>query len=227
MLWSVRSRLAHAVVAVLVLPGLVGCAGMSNTAKGAAVGTVGGAVAGGVIGRAAGSTAKGVIIGAVVGGATGAIIGSVMDRQAGELERDIPGATVERVGEGILITFDSGLLFDFDSDRIRGETRSNLDELAQSLQKYPDTEIMIIGHTDATGGASYNQDLAERRAQAAEDYLGSRGVSRARVQTRGLGEQEPVASNEDEYGRSRNRRVEVAITAGDEMVEQARSQTGS
>ena len=103
----------------------------------------------------------------------------------------------------------------------------NLDELAQSLEKYPDTEIMIIGHTDAIGSADYNQDLSERRSQAAEDYLGSRGVSRARIQTRGLGEEEPVASNEDEYGRSKNRRVEIAITAGDEMIERARSQTGS
>lgn len=221
-----RSRAAYALIGLLALPGLSGC-GMSSTAKGAAIGAGTGAVAGGVIGNAAGSTAKGVIIGAVVGGAAGALIGSHMDRQANELEQDIPGATVERVGEGILVTFDSGLLFGFDSDAIRGATAGNLDQLAASLKKYPRENMTIVGHTDGTGSMNYNQDLSERRASSAARYLTQEGVSRSRVTTRGLGEQEPVASNEDEYGRSKNRRIEVAIYASEALKQEAERQSGS
>ena len=114
--------------------GLGGCATKMQT--GAVVGTAGGAVAGGVIGKVAGSTAKGAIIGAVVGGVAGAIIGAQMDKQAKELDQNIKGATVERVGEGIKVTFASGLLYDFDSDAIRTEAKANLHELATSLGRY-------------------------------------------------------------------------------------------
>ncbi|MHB1329475.1 MAG: OmpA family protein [Gemmatimonadales bacterium] len=191
--------------------GLTACA--TKTQTGAVVGTAGGAAAGGVIGKVAGSTAKGAIIGAVVGGVAGAIIGSRMDKQAKELEQGIPGATIERVGEGIQITFDSGLLFDTDSDAMRTAAQGNLRELAGSLDKYPDTDIVILGHTDAVGSTPYNQSLSERRANAAATYLMSQGVHGARLVTRGLGETEPVASNDNEAGRQANRRVEVAIYA--------------
>lgn len=191
--------------------GLAACATKMQT--GAVVGTAGGAVVGGVIGKVAGSTAKGAIIGAVVGGAAGAIIGSQMDKQAKELEQNIKGATVERVGEGIQVTFASGLLFDFDSDVIRPEAKINLHELATSLDKYPGTDLVIIGHTDQLGSAAYNQSLSERRATAAAGYLVSQSVSGARIATRGLGETEPTATNDTEAGRQANRRVEVAIYA--------------
>jgi outer membrane protein OmpA-like peptidoglycan-associated protein len=157
----------------------------------------------------------------VVGGAAGAIIGHKMDQQARELEQNIPGAIVERVGEGIQVTFESGLLFDFDSDVVRGSARSNLDELARSLERYDETNLLIVGHTDAVGTDSYNMDLSERRADSAARYLRSRGVDRE-IETAGRGEREPVASNESDSGRSRNRRVEVAIYASPEMVDRAR-----
>jgi outer membrane protein OmpA-like peptidoglycan-associated protein len=199
---------------------------MSKAQQGAIIGAAGGAVAGGLIGNANGSTAKGAIIGAVVGGAAGGIIGNQMDRQARELEQDIPGATVERVGEGILVTFPSGLLFDFDSDVIRGQTRTNLNNLASSLNRNSRTDVTIVGHTDAIGTDAYNQDLSERRAASAAHYLMSRGVRGARLTTRGLGESEPVASNETEGGRERNRRVEVAIYANEAWRDEARRRAG-
>lgn len=193
---------------------LAGCA--TKTQTGAVVGTAGGAVVGGVIGKVAGSTAKGAIIGAVVGGVAGAIIGSQMDQQAKELEQNVKGARVERVGEGIQVTFDSGLLYDFDSDVVRPEARTNLHELALSLEKHSGSNLLIIGHTDQLGSEEYNQRLSERRANAAASYLISQGVSGSRIATRGLGETEPVASNETELGRQTNRRVEVAIFASEE-----------
>jgi outer membrane protein OmpA-like peptidoglycan-associated protein len=193
---------------------LAGCATKAQT--GAVVGTAGGAVVGGVIGKVAGSTAKGAIIGAVVGGVAGAVIGAQMDKQAKELEQNIKGAKVERVGEGIQVTFESGLLYDFDSDVVRPEAKSNLRELATSLDKYPGSDLLILGHTDQLGSVAYNQALSERRANSAGTYLMSQGVSGTRIATRGLGETEPIASNETEAGRQANRRVEVAIFASKE-----------
>lgn len=204
----------------------VGCASMNARTKGGLIGGVAGGVAGGVIGKQAGSTTKGAIIGAIVGGAAGVIIGNQMDQQAKELQQNIPGATVERVGEGIQITFDSGLLFDFDSYVVRGNARSNLDALAASLNKYPNSDLMIVGHTDAVGRDGYNQDLSERRSQAAARYLASQGVDR-RIQTRGVGELEPIDTNDTEAGRERNRRVEVAIYASESLREQAKQQASN
>lgn len=199
-------------VAALTSVSLNGCATHAQT--GAVVGATSGAVVGGVIGKVAGGhTARGAIIGAAVGGTAGALIGARMDRQAKELAQNIPGAKVERVGEGIQVTFESGLLYDFDSDIVRPEARKNLRALAASLDKYPGSDILIVGHTDQVGPASYNQSLSERRASAAADYLVVQGVSRDRVSTRGMGETEPIADNDTERGRELNRRVEVAIYA--------------
>lgn len=190
---------------------LGGCA--TKSATGAVVGSAGGAVVGGAIGKVAGSTAKGAIIGAVVGGTAGAIIGARMDAQARELEQTVDGATVERVGEGIQVTFASGLLYDFNSDVVKPAARTNLQALARSLAKFPDSDVLIIGHTDSVGSDDYNQGLSVRRADAAATYLISEGVTRSRIGTFGLGETEPVASNDTEWGRAANRRVEVAIFA--------------
>jgi len=211
---------------VLLLAGTAGCSSMSKEKKGALIGAAAGGALGGVIGNQTGSTARGAIIGAVIGGAAGGIIGHRMDKQARELEQNIPGAVVRRVGEGIEITFASGLLYDFNSDRVRGDARHNLVELARSLDKYPDTDLLIVGHTDAIGSDAYNQDLSERRSESAGRYLESRGV-RTRIQTRGLGEREPVATNDTDAGRQRNRRVEVAIYASDKLREQARREAAS
>ena len=144
-----------------------------------------------------------------------------MDKQAEELAMEIPGARVERAGEGIVVTFDSGLLFAYDSDAITGNARTNLVELAQSLSKYQDTDVLIVGHTDATGSDSYNQGLSERRAASAANFLASNGVTRTRVKTAGRGEVEPIDSNETQEGRALNRRVEVVIVANEQLRQQA------
>ena len=201
------------------------CATKAQT--GAVVGAAGGAVVGGVIGKVAGSTATGVIVGAAVGGAVGAIIGHEMDKQAQEIKQNIPGATVERVGEGIAVTFASGLLYDFDSDVVRPEAQKNLSSLASSLNQYPGSDILIVGHTDQVGSDAYNQALSERRAASAANYLVAQGVSRSRVATRGVGEAEPVETNDTEDGRSQNRRVEIAIYASEALRQQALDQAAS
>lgn len=202
---------------------LPACASMSNTQKGAVIGAAAGGAAGAVVGKQVGSTAKGAIIGAAVGGTAGALIGARMDKQARELAMEIPGARVERVGEGIVVTFDSGLLFAYDSDNIQGNARTNLTNLAQSLQKYPKTEVLIVGHTDAKGSDSYNQGLSDRRASSAASYLMTQGVERTRVRTTGRGESDPIDANSTDAGRALNRRVEVVIVAGDELKKEVAS----
>jgi outer membrane protein OmpA-like peptidoglycan-associated protein len=221
---SARSALALLTAAVLVVPGLAACAQMTQAERGATIGAATGAAVGGVVGRQAGSTATGAIAGAVLGGAAGAIIGRQMDRQAAELEREIPGADVERVGEGIVVTFDSGLLFDFDSDALRAESRRDLSNFAANLQRNQDTHVLIVGHTDSTGSVQYNMGLSERRAASAANYLVSQGVARHRIRTTGRGPHEPIASNQTEAGRQQNRRVEVAIFASDEYRERVQRQ---
>lgn len=195
--------------------GLGGCASMSKKESGAATGAAAGAVVGGIIGNQTGSTARGAIIGAVVGGAAGAVIGHQMDQQAKEIDASVEGARVERVGEGIAVTFDSGLLFAYDSDVIQPTAQSNLIELSNSLKKYPESQLLIVGHTDDTGSDSYNQGLSQRRADAAAAFLQTQGIARTRIQTSGRGESEPVGSNMSDDGRQQNRRVEVAIYASE------------
>lgn len=219
------NRFVLSAVALLFLgTSLIGCASLSNTEKGAAGGAGAGAVVGGVIGKAAGSTAKGAIIGAVVGGTAGAIIGRQMDKQAAELEQELENGDVERVGEGIQVTFDSGILFDVDSSTLRPEARRNLADLAASLEDYPNTETVIVGHTDATGSDEYNYRLSERRANAAAAYLIDLGVAPSRIRTLGKGETEPIATNDTTTGRQENRRVEVAIFASEEYREELQAQ---
>jgi outer membrane protein OmpA-like peptidoglycan-associated protein len=198
-----------------------GCASMNNTQRGAAAGAGAGGVIGAVIGHNTGSTTRGAIIGAVVGGAAGAVIGHQMDRQAEDLNHDLgQNAEVSRVGEGIAVTFASGILFPFNSYDVLPAGRENLRQLAQSLQKYPGTEVLIVGHTDNVGADAYNMTLSQRRAESAKSYLVSMGIPAERIRTNGRGETEPIASNETEAGRQQNRRVEVAIFASDEYRQQ-------
>jgi outer membrane protein OmpA-like peptidoglycan-associated protein len=215
-----RKSAGTALTVALLVPFAAGCSSMSQTQRGAVIGAAGGAAVGAVVGNAAGSTAKGAIIGAAVGGAAGAIIGRQMEKQAEELASDLENATVEQVGEGVLVTFDSGLLFDFDSDVVKGAAADNLSSLANSLKKYDDSEVLIVGHTDARGTDAYNMDLSERRAAAARAYLVRQGIDPSRIRTVGRGEVEPVATNETDAGRQENRRVEVAIFASEEYREQ-------
>lgn len=219
----VQRRVAAVLFVASVPFALGGCSSLSGTQRGAVIGAAGGAAVGAAVGRATGSTARGAIIGAAVGGAAGALIGRQMDKQAEELALAIPGATVQRVGEGIIVTFDSGILFDFDRADLRPEARQNLANLARSLIEHGGTEVLLVGHTDSVGSDEYNQNLSERRAQAARSYLISLGVAPDRITAVGRGETEPIASNDTEAGRQQNRRVEVAIFAGEEMRRNAMS----
>ncbi|MBN2366580.1 MAG: OmpA family protein [Calditrichaeota bacterium] len=209
----------------LIIAGLLGCSASRKT-KGAAVGATAGGVAGAVIGKQAGNTLLGAIIGAAVGGAAGAYIGNYMDNQAEEIEQDLEGATVERIGEGIKITFNSGLLFDVDKANLRPASQEELAKLANILNKYEETNILIEGHTDATGSDDYNLELSRRRSQSVANYLASLNVSASRFTIMGYGESQPIASNETVDGRQLNRRVDIAVMANDKLKKVAEQKTG-
>ncbi|MFC3417706.1 OmpA family protein [Algoriphagus hitonicola] len=199
----------------------------SNAVKGAAIGGSAGGILGGLI-AGKDKTATGIIIGSAIGGSAGAIIGREMDKQAEELRRDLEGAKVERVGEGIKITFDSGLLFGFDQSTLSPEATTNLQNLATTLKKYEDTNIMIEGHTDSVGEEDYNLSLSRDRAYSVQSYLGNLGVSSPRMTSTGYGESMPLDSNETDMDRAQNRRVEVAIYANKKMQRMAkRGELGS
>jgi outer membrane protein OmpA-like peptidoglycan-associated protein len=205
-----RRSLAGTLAVATLVTVAAGCS-LNKAQKGAIIGAGAGGAAGAVIGHATGSTVRGAIIGAAVGGVAGAVIGHQMDRQAEELAYEIPDATVQRVGEGIAVTFPDGTLFPFDSDQLMPAARENMRRFAASLVKYPDTRTMIVGHTDSQGSTAYNADLSQRRAQSTASFLVAEGVDRARISTSGRGESEPIATNDTDAGRQQNRRVEVAI----------------
>lgn len=204
-----------------------GCASWNKTKKGAAVGTAAGGAAGAIVGKASGNTALGAIIGAAVGGTAGAIIGRQMDKQAEEIEKTVPDARVERVGEGIVVEFNSQILFGFDQSNLSADAKNNLDKLVVVLNNYPDTDIEIQGHTDSTGSEDYNQNLSVRRATSVSGYLRQNGISGRRINTVGFGELYPKYSNDSESGRAQNRRVEFLITANEKMQAEAKQQAGS
>ena len=215
------------VLAVAVPLASAGCSTWSNKAKGAVIGAGAGGAIGAAVGSRVGSTAKGAVIGAAVGGAAGAVIGHQMDQQAKELALEVEGARVERIGEGIVVTFEDGILYPYDSDVIMQNGRVNLQKLAASLEKYPKTDVLIVGHTDARGSDSYNEGLSQRRAASAANYLAAQGIARSRIRTEGRGEVEPIASNDTDEGRQLNRRVEIAIFASEALQEDAKRQSGS
>jgi outer membrane protein OmpA-like peptidoglycan-associated protein len=210
-----------------LLLGLSGCASLTKTQKGAVLGGSAGAVVGGVIGKAAGSTVVGAILGAALGGAAGAYIGRYMDRQAKEMEQDLEGAKVERIGEGIKITFESGLLFDVDRAVVKPASQENLNNLAKILDKYPDTDILIEGHTDSTGSDEHNLTLSRQRAQAVANYLAQINVNPTRFTIMGYGESQPAAENETAEGRALNRRVDLGIMANDKLKKIAKEKGGT
>jgi outer membrane protein OmpA-like peptidoglycan-associated protein len=207
------------------LTGTMGCAEWNRTAKGAAIGAGAGGAAGGLIGYATGSPVAGVLIGAAVGGAAGALIGNYMDKQAAEIERDIEGAKVERVGEGIKITFSSGILFDVNRADLKDFSRAELAKLSTILNKYDDTNILLAGHTDSTGSDEYNLRLSRWRAQSVSDYLFIQNVNPERFTVDGYGKSDPIASNDTAASRAQNRRVEVAIWANEKLKKVAQEKT--
>ncbi len=204
----------------------ISCKTWNKSQKGAAIGVAGGGAVGAVIGKVAGNTALGAIIGATVGGVTGAVIGRKMDKQADEMQKNIPDAKVVRVGEGIVIEFNSKILFGFDQSTLSSEAKGNLDKLISVLQKYPDTNIEGQGHTDNTGSASYNKTLSERRAAAVSNYLSNNGIASSRLTVIGFGESEPKYDNSTENGQAQNRRVEFLVTANEKMKAEANKEAG-
>jgi outer membrane protein OmpA-like peptidoglycan-associated protein len=199
--------------------------GMSKTKKGGLIGAGTGAAAGAILGTVIGGkgkgTAMGAIIGAAAGGTAGAVIGRKMDKAAEELQRDMANAKVERVGEGIKITFSSGILFDTNKSDLRPASLTEIDKMTEVLKKYPDTNVLVEGHTDATGSDAINQPLSERRAQAVGAATVARGIASSRVTTQGYGSSQPIADNSTEAGKQANRRVEVAIYANEKMKKAA------
>jgi outer membrane protein OmpA-like peptidoglycan-associated protein len=205
------TRFGTVIKIAAVLLTLSGCSSNLRT------GALGGAAAGAVIGGVASGSARGAIIGAAIGGAAGAAIGGIMDAQAEDLQDKLPNAQVVRVGEGIHITFDSGILFDVNGSTLRVEAQQNLRDLTASLEDYDGTDLLVVGHTDSTGASDYNHTLSERRADAARNFLVGSGLESERVTAVGRGEDEPAATNDTAEGRQENRRVEIAIFASEDM----------
>ena len=197
----------------------------NNTQKGAAIGTASGAVIGGILGNNIGKgkdAALGAVLGGIVGGVAGGVIGNKMDKQAKDIKNALPGAEVERVGEGIKITLSENMVnFAFNSAELTSSAKTNLDKLATVLINNPDTNINIYGHTDNKGTAQVNQKISENRANSVKNYLISKGIASSRMITMGRGFSEPIASNDTDAGRAQNRRVEFAITANEEMIKDA------
>ena len=221
---KLKSGLIVVLSASLVLSG---CASMKKAEKGAVIGTAAGGAIGAVIGKVSGNTALGAVIGAAVGGTTGAIIGNKMDKQAEEIKKTVPDAKVERVGEGIVVEFNSNILFGFNKADLSVEAKGNLDKLVTVLNTYADTDIELQGHTDSKGSEAYNQTLSEKRATTVSAYLAEKSIKSDRVTIKGFGETVPKYDNETEEGRAQNRRVEFLITANEKMVADADREAGN
>lgn len=221
-------KVLHNLLGILVITVIIsGCASMNKSQKGAVIGTTGGAAVGGAIGSMSGHVGIGALIGAAVGGVGGAIIGHKMDKQAADIQKDLPNAKVERVGEGIIVEFSDKILFSVNSADLSYDSKLNLNKLNNILIKYPDTDIEIQGHTDNTGSSAYNQTLSEKRASSVSAYLTSNGISSSRLTTKGYGEEAPKYSNETVDGRLQNRNVQFLISANSVMKEAAKKETGT
>jgi outer membrane protein OmpA-like peptidoglycan-associated protein len=200
---------------------------LNKTQKGAIIGVAAGGVIGGIIGSKSKNTALGAILGATVGGAVGTVIGNKMDKQAKKIEEELgKAAKVERVGEGIKVTFDNKMLFAFGKSYLNDDNKADLQKFAGTLNEYPDTDLLIVGHTDDVGSNGFNQSLSVRRSSAVKTYLDEIGVANSRLKASGKGESQPILNNDSEYNRSINRRVEIAIYANDKMKADAKAEAG-
>ncbi len=200
------------------------CANFNKTKKGAIIGTTGGAAMGSVIGKASGNTVLGAIIGATVGGAVGVVVGKQMDKQAEEIKKNVPGAKVTRVGEGIVIEFNEKILFDFNESVLKTKSEKSMRNFIAVLKNYPDTDIEIQGHTDNVGTSSYNQLLSEKRATTVRSYLNNNNIDSRRMNVKGFGEMYPKVENDTKNHRSQNRRVEFLISANENMKANAQKE---
>lgn len=227
--------LKQSVVFIMVTSLLVGCEATrnaNNSQKGAVIGAAGGAIIGAIIGNNAGKGGNGelgAVIGGVVGGTAGAVIGNKMDKQAQKIEEEIPGAVVERVDDGIVVTFDenSGVYFDTNKYNINSASQATLDKLISVLKEYPDTNILVVGHTDSTDSAEYNMTLSKNRAYSVTNYFTSKGLNSSRFTTNWFGEEQPLHDNSTAEGRAKNRRVNVAIVPNQKMIEDAKREAGN
>ena len=211
---------------------LSGC-GMSNTGKGSLIGSGAGAAIGAGLGYLIGKDGKGAAIGAAigtaVGGGTGAIIGNKMDKKAEELAA-LENAQVETVEDvnglkAIKVTFDSGILFDFNKSSLKPEAKESLTQFAQKMADMSETNINVYGHTDNVGSAAANKKVSDQRAQAVAKFLTQKGIAKERIVADGLSYDFPVADNSTEEGRAQNRRVEIYVSANEEMVQEAENGT--
>lgn len=204
----------------------------NNKQKGAVIGATGGAILGAIIGNNVGKGGNGelgAVIGGVVGGGAGVLIGNKMDKQAQKIEEEIPGAQVERVDDGIVVTFDenSGVYFATDKYNINSASQETLNKLANVFKEYPDTNILVVGHTDSVGAESYNMTLSKNRAYAVTNYLIGTGLNSGRFTTNWFGETQPMHDNSTAEGRAKNRRVNVAILPSEKMIEEAKNQANN
>ncbi len=217
-------RIITIVLAAAVV--MTGCAApQTKTGKGAVYGTAGGAAAGALAGQLIGknteATLIGAAVGAAVGGLTGAGIGNYMDQQEAEFRQALAqseAAQIEREGNLLAITLKGDVTFDTDSTVVRPGLYGEINRIAQVMVQYPETQIIIQGHTDSTGSAEYNQRLSERRAEAVQNLIIQQGVSAYRISSIGYGERQPVASNATAAGRQMNRRVEIRIRPTDQAA---------
>ncbi len=226
-----KTNLKKIGVALMTVAFLTSCEAVknsNNTQRGAVIGTAAGAVLGGIIGNNVKkkNSALGAVIGGVVGGVAGGVIGKKMDKQAQKIESEIPGAEVTRVGEGIDVVFDenSGVYFATNQSTINAKSKANLNKLAGIFKEYPDTNIIVEGHTDSTGDDSYNMSLSQKRANAVTNYLVSQGISKSRLTTYAHGETLPKYDNGTAEGRAKNRRVELGIVANEKMKRDAQNE---
>ena len=232
-IFNYKTNLAVTLSLILVL--MTSCKAVDNAnnkQKGAAIGAAGGALLGAIIGNNIGKGGKGelgAVIGGVVGGGAGVLIGNKMDKQAQQIEEEIPGATVERVDDGIVLTFDeqSGVYFATEKYNINAKSQETLNKLARVFAEYRDTNILVVGHTDSSGNDAYNMTLSKNRAEAVTNYLTSKGLSSNRFTTHWFGEEQPTNDNSTAEGRSKNRRVNIAIVPNDTMVNNAQKEAGS
>ncbi len=203
----------------------------NNKQKGAVIGATGGAILGAILGNNIGKGGNGelgAVIGGVIGGGAGVLIGNKMDKQAQQIEQEIPGAQVERVDDGIVVTFDetSGVYFDTAKYNINAASQETLNKLIGVFKEYPDTNVLVVGHTDSAGADAYNMTLSKNRANAVTNYLIQNGINNSRLTTNWYGEQQPIADNSTAEGRAKNRRVNIAIVPNEKMVQDAKQQAG-
>jgi len=232
---TILNKIGIVLYTIVLIISLTNCKAVQNAnnkQKGAVIGATGGAILGAIIGNNVGKGGNGelgAVIGGVVGGGAGILIGNKMDKQAQKIEEEIPGAQVERVDDGIVVTFDesSGVYFDTNKYNINTASQSTLNKLIGVFKEYPDTNILVVGHTDSVGADDYNMTLSKNRAYAVTDYLSHNGVSQSRLTTNWFGETQPLHDNKTAEGRAKNRRVNVAILPNQKMIQDAKVQSGS